>query len=335
MFEPLPSQEQFPVNEEQSPVNEEQSPVNQEQFLVNQEPFPTTSLATLLKRHVLVEGGLFPTAAKASLALSLGRCLLHLFLSSWMRDEWTADTIHFLYKQTDRGERIFNIRHPYITCTLSEWNRYCGIHSSSARTAEPFNCDLKVEDVARLKASHCHRFLWAFAGLLLEIETGKVVNLKVSEETIILRDKIWEELIQLETGSRGSELARYIQAIQGCVSFTKALAKPTSGTTIATKKVKEPGALENATYTLHDVRRVIYNQVVKNLENHCGCFSDETDNFHAEGLLLPAAIPVEETAEDSMQSSLDRCTFNSQLIGKIDNLKTYVCPSPCRPPMRL
>ena len=236
-----------------------------------QESAPTMSLAELLERGVLLlessaeaSKGLFTLADKAILALSLARCLLHLFRSSWMHETWTADNVHFLHQPGDSGDWIFDIHHPYVTCSLG----------TSIADDEP-----------QWQANGCQTFLSAFAKLLVEIEAGRQIAVDANQTHETFRNEMWQYVRELEVSRHGNAIGHYIQAVHGCLNFGQALARRPRARTTGRRRngAEEPAPL---TFGLEQVREIIYTKVVKNLEQHYASFPTITTVFHSGGLLV-------------------------------------------------
>ncbi|KAK3353393.1 hypothetical protein B0T25DRAFT_209517 [Lasiosphaeria hispida] len=244
---------------------------------------PTMSLAKLLRRGALKDPsqcrtGLFTFGDKAVLALSLARCLIHLFRSSWMHEIWTADTLYFLHKEDDSRDWIFDIHHPYITCSLATDT---------------------VDNGSKLQADVCQKFLSAFAKLLIEIQTGEKVDVDVSLPHETFKGKMWQLVVDLEGSNHGGVIERYVQAILGCLDFTQALTKPyrTSSTNVEPQGAQEPNP--TITFSLEQVREIIFRKVVKNLEGHYASFPVTTRVFQGGGGLLVPSSSVGITAATS------------------------------------
>ncbi|RTE79519.1 hypothetical protein BHE90_005976 [Fusarium euwallaceae] len=229
---------------------------------------PTMSLSQLLNKGAFCKPrepplGKFTEADKAVLALSLSRCLLHLFRGSWMREEWNADGIHFLRKTTDDGDHIFDIHHPYVTCALSDDVQGPGSYPGG-----------------EVHGHECQPFLWSFAKLLLEIQSGAHIPLELSDPAF--QKGMWDEIEQLPNNQGGKD---YIRAITGCLYFTKGLAREHRTTLRAAGTGFPP---TNASYPLNVVRKTIYEDVVKPLEAVINGFPDFTKVLRQGSLLLPA-----------------------------------------------
>ncbi|KAI1750784.1 hypothetical protein F4782DRAFT_532070 [Xylaria castorea] len=202
--------------------------------------YPTISLAELLERGVLGRGerGLFGKEDKAVLAFSIGLCLLHLLYSSWMRQEWTAKSIHFLHKRTRTGAQIFNIHFPYIATSL--------VLSKPVTT-------LKLTTV------EYRRYLLSFAQLLVEIETGSLFLPKQAESFEI---QLLDGAQDIET--RGN--AEYAEAIRGCVELTKPPSKPSTLAQPRSKATSRSRRAASSELTFDDLRKKIFQSVVRPLE---------------------------------------------------------------------
>jgi hypothetical protein len=217
------------------------TPVNRS---ISQSPFadayPTISLAELLERGVLGPGErrLFTEGDKVVLAFSIGLCLLHLFQSSWMRQEWTAKSIHFLHKRTRTGAKIFNIHFPYIATSL--------IRGKPIKTLD-------------LTTVVCRPYLLSFAQLLVEIETGTLFVLKEDEsfETSLLDGA-------QDIEKRGK--AEFAKAIRGCIQLTRPPSKsstpgqPRSKATLRSRQAASPRL------TFNELRKQIFESVIEHLE---------------------------------------------------------------------
>ncbi|KAI8955715.1 hypothetical protein F4801DRAFT_276616 [Xylaria longipes] len=202
--------------------------------------YPTISLAELLERGVLGPGecGLFTEGDKAVLAFSIGLCLLHLFHGSWMRQEWTAKSIHFLHKRTRVGAQIFNIHFPYIATSL--------IRDKPVKT-------LNLSTVVY------RPYLLSFAQLLVEIETGALFVLKQAES---FETRLLDGAQDIKT--RGK--AEYAEAIRGCIQLTRprsrssTLDHPQSKATLRSRQAASPRL------TFNELREQIFQRMVKPLE---------------------------------------------------------------------
>jgi hypothetical protein len=103
------------------------------------------------------------------------------------------------------------------------------------------------------------------------------------------------------------------------------LAEPTSGTTTLPRQPKDSKELQSVEYSLQNVRGVIYTHVVKYLENHYGCFSEDEVSAQSCSLPLPGAlVNITETNREATSPAL--CTFSSKATAStIGNLARYEC----------
>jgi hypothetical protein len=156
---------------------------------------PAVSLKSLLDDGFLQElgsNGAFKTGDKAVLALSLARCILHLFQGPWMQRAWDSDSIQFL--KNDNEELLLDIHSPYIKCSLSK--------ASSTHDPDTYRA-----------------IITSFARTLLEIEIGRTItvdNTSVDEAEEELKETLYDVL-----EDRKDEFARehYNDAVEGCLQF--------------------------------------------------------------------------------------------------------------------
>ncbi|KAI0523944.1 hypothetical protein F5B22DRAFT_423458 [Xylaria bambusicola] len=202
--------------------------------------YPTISLAELLERGVLFPGErcLFEKEDKAVLAFSIGLCLLHLFYSLWMRQEWTANSIHFLHKRTRTGSQIFNIHFPYIATSLFR--------------SKPIK-ELKITTVGY--RSH----LLSFAQLLVEIETGSLFVPRQGESFEI---QLLNRAQYIETqGNKGCA-----EAIRGCIELTKPPSKSGTLPQPRSKATSRSRRAASSEISFNSLRKSIFQNVVRPLE---------------------------------------------------------------------
>jgi hypothetical protein len=191
------------------------------------------SLENLLRRGLFREptaGGAFSPGDKAVLALSLARCLLHLFQGPWMEQPWTAKSVQFLHKST--AAEILDVHHPYVRCLPLAPNE--GIEQT-----EP--------DLAKYRM-----VMMSFARLLLEIEVGHTMDSSLSANPEDVRSGLSNIL---DSRDRQGELrGPYHQAIEGCLKFKASL---------ASVQKREPQAKLS-----YQIRKVIYTSVIEHLEQN-------------------------------------------------------------------
>lgn len=188
------------------------------------------SLEYLLDHGFLREravGDAFDLNDKAVLALSLARCLIHLWQGSWMQEPWTAKSIHFL----SRTDEILDIHHPYVSCTLREYPQ-----------AKPTPAEFQST-------------LLSFARLLAEIETGA----KIDADPGLLSSEQFYDAVEDAMKAKRDEWGRrdYNNAVDACFQF-KALCM---------KELRDSDSHENAARdSLGLARKVLYMAVVEHLE---------------------------------------------------------------------
>jgi hypothetical protein len=281
---------------------------------------PTMPLRKLIDMGIFKPESSFSDIDKATLALSLGRCLLHLLHSGWTQDEWTNDTINFLYAKDKSQERIFDVHHPYITCALSR----------SPLLSEDGSGPTIPKTRTTLPAAEWHRALWSFARLLIEIENGHLSQIDIYDDPMTIRNQIWGELRKLDIGGRVGEITIYMQAIHGCVNFAKSLLQHQNRASgILKKHTTRIQGFKNISYSSDDVRRIFYSEVIQYLETHYEILSKNTESTTRCDITLPAILterlgPIsEEPATDP--KPVYKCSFYSQPVSPGD-LLTLVHP---------
>ncbi|KAK6348439.1 hypothetical protein TWF718_006233 [Orbilia javanica] len=196
---------------------------------------PAMSLEGLLRRGFFrkpTAGGAFSPGDKAILALSLARCLLHLFQSPWIERPWTAESVQFLHRSTPT--EVLDVHHPYISSSLSP--------NKGVEHMEP-------------KAVKYQRIMLSFARLLLEIEMGETiaVDFSMSADLADVKNALLDVL-----ESQEEPQGPYHQAIEGCLKF-KAL--------LTSTQKREPKAHPD-----FQIRKVIYTNVIEHLEQNLSRF---------------------------------------------------------------
>ncbi|CAI6097456.1 unnamed protein product [Clonostachys chloroleuca] len=231
---------------------------------------PTMSLASVLESGLLGDlyvNGQFTDGDKAMLALSLGRCLLHLFSGAWMQEVWTSESIHFLCQSDEHEYRIFDIHHPFVTCSLAK--------PSHADYAEPI----------KLTPTTCEPFIRNFAIILLEIETGKKLDFQ-NPYSPKFQAMMGEHLQGLWNSPRGAKKPSYIGAILGCIDFAEALQRVNDNPMARLRQTKKKNQADSIC-SLEDVRNIIHLRVVKKLESHYSEFPDTIKDFAGGYLRFP------------------------------------------------
>ncbi|KAI1752133.1 hypothetical protein F4782DRAFT_530745 [Xylaria castorea] len=140
------------------------------------------------------DGDIFSLNDKAVLALSLARCLVHLWHGLWTRGPWTADTIQFLQVTNE----ILDRHNPYVNCALMKSTEY------EPQPFKPTMDDLQLS-------------VLGFAQLLVEIETGKRIHLDIVSSPL----EDFKDGIETAMEQRENEFGRgyYNTAVQKCLQF--------------------------------------------------------------------------------------------------------------------
>ncbi|KAL8296015.1 hypothetical protein RB600_001482 [Gaeumannomyces tritici] len=189
------------------------------------------SFEELVDHQCFQPGGMFDVNDKAVLALSLGRCLVHLVQGPWLRRPWTGKDIQFLGRHDD----VRDAWHPYVICPVAG--------DTANKDFDP--ADFDPADLVPL--------LLSFARLLVELETGERVladpALPTFEDDIVA---IQEDNID----GRGRE--DYIRAIEGCFKVKAALHQ-------SIKRERDPTVHQRLRYL---VRKTIYDGIVSHLERN-------------------------------------------------------------------
>lgn len=171
--------------------------------LRRQAAHPTVSLKYLIEQGLLNEGnrgGAFSRNDKAVLALSLARCMLHLFKGAWMQQTWNSETLQFPQSITD--EIVLDIHSPYVNCSFSE----------------PLRSNTQNLDLADV-----YSVVLSFAKMLLEIEIGEVIIVE-DFDLPSPKDNLRETLFGI-LEQRQDEFARenFNDAVEGCLKFDQTL----------------------------------------------------------------------------------------------------------------
>lgn len=273
---------------------------------------PTMPLSTLLCRGVLQSGGPVTNISKACLALSLGRSLLHLLHTSWVQEVWTTDNINFLYQRLDTEERIYDIHYPFLSCTFTRDHR-------SIDTDSDTDSGVNLETTPVPPEADWRAILWSFAKVLLDIETGSLTRINLQSNTKAIRNEVWGELWKLERefepGRQRAEFQNYIQAVHGCVNFAKSLKK---------YQQRAGRATGDSPDAQNDVRRILYSEVVQNLEMHLNFLRGGLENIERDNIPIHVMKTLQQECEQvwaeganggsETATSLPRATFSSELV---------------------
>lgn len=197
-----------------------------------------TTLESLVKEEYMLkpsEGGAFDKDDKAVLELSMAQSLLHLLRSPWMERTWSAPLVRFV-RQQDTDE-LLDIHHPYISYLLEP------LKESKAE---------QLSDNKRL--AQYTEMITSFARMLLEIETGKAVDLidSISTDTKRLSNFLDAEMNRRD---QNYELRSNVQkAIDNCLKFLALLE--------ATRQAGPKGSLD------YQISEVIYMNIIQPLEKN-------------------------------------------------------------------
>ncbi|KAK6507674.1 hypothetical protein TWF481_006097 [Arthrobotrys musiformis] len=184
-------------------------------------------------------GGAFSLQDKAILALSLSRCLLHLFQSGWIERPWDAESIQFLYRSTPA--EILDIHHPYVRYHLSP----------------------RGEDYTDPKPAAYRDTMLCFARLLLEIELGSKIAINIPGD---IKEQLFDILDNLD-GPQG----HYHHAVKGCLKFADSLAARENR---AAKQAKSSRKNQDSR-----TRTALYRDVIEHLERNVSCFPNHKRYF--------------------------------------------------------
>lgn len=148
----------------------------------------------------------FEDGDKASLALSLARCFLHIPQvhiprDLWTEWAWTEDSIQFLHRNST--SEILDVHHPYILYSI---------------------CHKKHnQESAELQAERYRVTLMSLARFLLEIQIGRDIDMELSSSADL--DGAKNKLLNLwEDEERQNDAPKhYMRAIRGCLNFRASL----------------------------------------------------------------------------------------------------------------
>ncbi|KJZ73711.1 hypothetical protein HIM_06829 [Hirsutella minnesotensis 3608] len=176
------------------------------------------------------EGDVFSLNDKAVLALSLARCLVHLWPGRWVRGPWTTESIKFMCTTNHLLDRHY----PYLTCSVTK---------SDASEGQD-------EDRG---PDHLQLSVLSLAGLLAEIETGLPIQSNLASDTIeSFKDEI-DDAMEPTRNQFGR--GYYNTAIQKCLQFMVLLKR---GVTY------EQGDFQTT------ARNIFYHNIIKPLEDNFG-----------------------------------------------------------------
>ncbi|KAI0891512.1 hypothetical protein F4806DRAFT_482812, partial [Annulohypoxylon nitens] len=148
----------------------------------------------------LNDGGSFTIGSKKLLILNLARCLLNLYGSEWLQEEWDASRIIFLCGAD--SDYLVDMHRPYVPSTLS--------------SLVPLRT---VQD----NLIPYHPAILSFAKILLEIERGKKIlenEYQVMKSTGQISQWLTVSAIYSQQ-KRGSLTEHYQKAITSCLHFAK------------------------------------------------------------------------------------------------------------------
>ncbi|KAI0103316.1 hypothetical protein GGR51DRAFT_524538 [Nemania sp. FL0031] len=197
-----------------------------------------TALDSLVNDSYLLnsrKGNRFDYGDKAVLELSLAQSLLHLLQTPWMERQWSTPSVRFVQKLDDN--ELIDIHHPYISCLLLP------------RTPSEPETSSDGERLVQYQ-----RIIMLFSRVLLEIETGRPVELS---ESLLTDKKKAIEFLTAEVDRRNHqfELRGNVQsAIRNCLQFQDTL-----------RQRAKLNCHENLDY---GISKVIYDEVVRPLETN-------------------------------------------------------------------
>jgi hypothetical protein len=252
---------------------------------------PTMTLEELIERGYLREkiddSVPFNMDDKAVLALSLARCLLHLWQGLWLKEPWQAESIQFI----SGPDKVLDIHRPYITCLLKK-----------PRPGDP-------------PASTPNEFqptLLAFARLLLEIETGT----RIPAEPPLPSPEEVEAAIDLVLKQRAKKHGRrdYNNAVAGCFHVKAIL------------KRQEREGFDSGGDRIHRMRKTLYEAIVQHLESNFNQIQDQDGALNLRTLYLyqraANSICLDPRREDSGTELELSDSEDGQLLGQDDDQDT-------------
>lgn len=264
----------------------------------NPNALPTKSLADVLQTHGAWWDQSVPRAAKAALALSLGRSLLYLFRSPWTQQPWAAKHIHFLCSSRDAGKSEVDISKPHIECSVA-----------TTQGGDPL----------KLTVNDCSSSLNSLARLLIEIDTGKPLSCEVKVESL-------DDLLKSSPHYGMDDFKSYAQAVRQSVYFGHILQSAVTAKTGPSKPSRRNQKLGEIPATPSVVRKVMYEHVVSKLETHCDKLSAHTPkDAHRKTVVLRLPAAAEKSpVRDDPPPLLPVGSFSSRGTEAIENAKMYV-----------
>lgn len=271
---------------------------------------PTMPLSTLLCSGMLQSGGPVTNINKACLALSLGRSLLHLLHTRWVQEVWTTDNINFLHQKLGTEECIHDIHYPFLTCTFTR------DHMSTDADSDTDSA-VNLQAIPILTEADWRPILWSFAKLLLDIETGSLTQINLQSHKKSIRNQFLGELWKLERefkpGRQRAEFQNYIQAVHGCVNFAKSLKK---------YQQRAGRATGDSSDAQNDVRRILYSEVVQNLEMHLNFLRGGLENIERDNIPIRVMKTLQQGSRlvwsEAATGGNPRATFSSELVSTAD-----------------
>ncbi|XDG04958.1 hypothetical protein ABKA04_004573 [Annulohypoxylon sp. FPYF3050] len=155
---------------------------------------PKISLRCLMDKGFLKERYIFYPNDKKVLAYTLAHGLLNLYDSPWLQNLWTPDNIFFAYSAHDN--MLYNIHQPYVACVMA----------------------METQPLGTLDELHKYPMIFSFAKLLLELETGQMIEAKKKSKAGNL--SLWYTLQDYCRDWSKQQLGKgYAKALEACVNF--------------------------------------------------------------------------------------------------------------------
>jgi hypothetical protein len=204
---------------------------------------PTVTLKALIDSGVLQRDNEFTRNDRAILALSLAKCMLHLFKGPWMQHTWDSATLHF--PESLDKDFVLDIHSPYVKCSFDE-------------TVQ--------SNTQRLDLAATHSVVLSFAKVLLELWIGNPVTITeygFSDHNSDIKESLYD-VFETLLESQGNEYwvsESFKHAISSCLQFDEKL-----------RRASDSECSTDVDSNL--VRKCLYTDIIEHLEKNLSHISN-------------------------------------------------------------
>jgi hypothetical protein len=198
---------------------------------------PTVTLKALIDSGVLQRDNEFTRNDRAILALSLAKCMLHLFKGPWMQHTWDSAALHF--PESFDKNFVLDIHSPYVRCSFDQ---------------------TRQSDTQRLNIAATYSVVRSFAKVLLELWQGEPVTIAeygFSDPDDDIKESLYEAYRTLLKSHANEQWVSvsFRRAMESCLQFD-------------TKLRMASGSKCSIDVDSNLVRKYLYTDIIEHLEKN-------------------------------------------------------------------